>query len=206
MDPFDPFKVTNDIYTEANAWQYTWSVMHDFPALIEMMGGPAKFEEKLDALWTAKSDTAPALPDVTGLIGNYAHGNEPSHHIAYLYDLVGKPWKTQAHIREIMKLFYNEKRDGLCGNEDCGQMSAWFVFSALGFYPVNPASGVYLIGSPVFPSRGNLGAGRQEIRHRDRELRPGQRLHPVGDIQRQAVRPRVDYPRRTARRRNASNS
>ncbi len=147
---FEPTKVNTNAYTEGNAWQYTWSVMQDVPGLIDLMGGGQAFLKKLDALW-ATEGVESHVPDVTGLIGQYAHGNEPSHHIAYLYDFAGQPWKTQKWTRQIMDTMYSDKPDGLSGNEDCGQMSAWYVFSALGLYPVNPASGIYMIGSPLFP-------------------------------------------------------
>ncbi|GAA5484297.1 GH92 family glycosyl hydrolase [Haloferula sargassicola] len=160
LEPFKPTVVDFRAFTEANAWQYTWSVMQDVPALIELMGGPEAFVAKLDEMWTTEGVESHA-PDVTGLIGQYAHGNEPSHHTAYLYDFAGQPWKTQKWIREISEKFYTDQPDGICGNEDCGQMSAWYVFSSLGIYPVNPASGVYMIGSPMFEkSSMKLGNGK----------------------------------------------
>ncbi len=151
FDPADAREARS--FTEANSWQYTWSVMQDVPGLIALMGGPDKFATKLDALWTAPGakNTSGQPPDISGLIGQYAHGNEPSHHIAYLYDFVGQAWKTQQRIREILTGQYHDQPDGLAGNEDCGQMSAWYVWSALGLYPVNPASGLYMIGGPLFP-------------------------------------------------------
>jgi alpha-1,2-mannosidase, putative len=152
-EPYDPTVVDTSSFTEGNAWQYSWTVMQDVPALIELMGGPEKFTAKLDEMWETENMQS-HLPDVTGLIGQYAHGNEPSHHVAYLYDFAGKPWLTQKWVRRVMKEMYTDKRDGICGNEDCGQMSAWYVFSALGFYPVNPASGIYMIGSPLFAKAG----------------------------------------------------
>ena len=116
------------------------------------MGGKDKFAKKLDDLFAAKtSTTGRDQADISGLIGQYAHGNEPSHHMAYLYDYAGEPWKTQELVHRICRDFYNNRRDGLIGNEDCGQMSAWYVFSALGFYPVTPASNQYAIGTPLFP-------------------------------------------------------
>lgn len=147
---FNPFLSSwRGDYTEGNAWQYSWYVPHDIPQLIAMMGGTASFREKLDSLFIARPpDKRNSLRDVTGQIGQYAHGNEPSHHIAYLYNYVGKPAQTQEKIDYILKHFYLPERDGIIGNEDCGQMSAWYVFSSLGFYPVNPASGVYVIGKP----------------------------------------------------------
>ncbi len=149
-EPYKPTVVDTSSFTEGNAWQYSWTVMQDVPALIELMGGPEKFTAKLDEMWETENMES-HLPDVTGLIGQYAHGNEPSHHVAYLYDFAGEPWKTQKWVRRVMNEMYTDKRDGICGNEDCGQMSAWYVFSALGFYPVNPSSGIYMIGSPLYP-------------------------------------------------------
>ncbi len=155
-EPFSPkfSQHRQDDYTEGNAWQYSWSVMHDVGGLIELMGGPASFVKKLDQLFTESPDLegTNASPDISGLIGQYAHGNEPSHHIAYLYALAGQPWRTQERVREITAKLYHATPEGLCGNEDCGQMSAWYIFSTLGFYPVNPANGEYVIGTPHFPS------------------------------------------------------
>ena len=137
-------------YTEGNAWQYTWHVQHDIEGLIRLMGGKDKFSQKLDSLFFIDTQTTSTgfVKDVTGLIGQYAHGNEPSHHVAYLYNYAGQPYKTQQLIREIFDRFYHPKPDGLCGNDDCGQMSAWYIFSAMGFYPVDPISGEYVIGAP----------------------------------------------------------
>lgn len=137
--------------TESNGWQYFWSVQHDIKGLIELCGGKSRFEEKLDSMFTLRA-TEDKLPIFsTGMIGQYAHGNEPSHHVAYLYNFVDKPYKAQKYIAEIMHDLYRNTPDGLCGNEDCGQMSAWYVFSAMGFYPVNPVSCEYEIGTPLFP-------------------------------------------------------
>ena len=152
--PFNPSLVghaesTGGDYTEGNAWQYTWHVQHDVPGLIELMGGADAFTAKLDTFFTLKLETTQA--DVTGLIGQYAHGNEPSHHVTYLYALAGKPARTQELIREIFDTQYRPEPDGLCGNDDCGQMSAWYMFSAMGFYPVNPVSGEYVFGAPQMP-------------------------------------------------------
>lgn len=137
-------------YTEGNAWQYTWHVQHDVEGLIRVMGGKEAFATKLDSLFFLESTAKNSgfVSDVTGLIGQYAHGNEPSHHVAYLYMYAGQPSKTQSLIREIFDRFYLPKPDGLCGNDDCGQMSAWYLFSAMGFYPVNPCGGEYIIGAP----------------------------------------------------------
>ncbi len=141
----------DDEYTEGNAWQYSWYVPHNVERLIELMGGNEAFVHKLDQLFEHPEQVAGkhASPDISGLIGQYAHGNEPSHHIAYLYNYADRPDKTQAMVRRIMSELYKPTPDGLCGNEDCGQMSAWYIFSAMGFYPVNPASGIYQLGSPI---------------------------------------------------------
>jgi predicted alpha-1,2-mannosidase len=151
LTPFDPREV-NFSFTEANSWQYTFFAPQDISGLIELMGGRQKFALKLDQMFAAKSKTTGReQSDITGLIGQYAHGNEPSHHVAYLYNFAGQPWKTQFRVRQIMDNFYTAKPDGLIGNEDCGQMSAWYVLSAAGFYPVTPGSPVYTIGTPLFP-------------------------------------------------------
>ena len=151
LEPFDPREVTFG-FTEANSWQYTFFAPQDISGLIELIGGRQKFADKLDQLFVADSrTTGREQVDITGLIGQYAHGNEPSHHMTYLYNYVGQPWKTQSRVRQIMDQFYKPAPDGLIGNEDCGQMSAWYVFSAAGFYPVTPGSTVYAIGSPLFP-------------------------------------------------------
>lgn len=138
-------------FIEGNSWQYTWFVPHDVDGFVELMGGTEKFAEKLDQLFSTTTSSHENKPvDITGLIGEYAHGNEPSHHVAYLYNLIGQPYKTQEKVHQICNELYSNKPDGLCGNEDMGQMSAWYIFSALGFYPVNPASGEYVLGTPVF--------------------------------------------------------
>jgi predicted alpha-1,2-mannosidase len=151
--PFSPFAARHmkDDFSEGNAWQYTWLVPHDVEELIDLLGGEKKFIEKLDSLFVAQGDMgAEASSDITGLIGQYAHGNEPSHHITYLYGYVGQPWKTAEKVRYILDSLYTDKPDGICGNEDVGQMSSWYIFSSIGFYPVNPANGKYVIGSPIF--------------------------------------------------------
>ncbi|MCX6268115.1 MAG: GH92 family glycosyl hydrolase [Bacteroidetes bacterium] len=151
FSPFDPAEV-NFNYTEANAWQYSFYVPQDLSGLMMLMGGRDKFALKLDDLFSADSKTTGRdQADISGLIGQYAHGNEPSHHMAYLYDYAGTPWKTQELIHRICTDFYKNSPDGLIGNEDCGQMSAWYIFSAMGFYPVTPGSGNYAFGSPLFP-------------------------------------------------------
>lgn len=147
---FDPYEV-NYNYTEANAWQYSFYVPHDVTGLIDLMGGKEILEAQLDTLFTANSQTSGRdMVDITGLIGQYAHGNEPSHHMAYLYNFVNKPYKTQEKVHQILTTLYKNDPDGIAGNEDCGQMSAWYVFSAMGFYPVTPGSNDYIIGSPLF--------------------------------------------------------
>lgn len=148
---FKPEEYTPHI-TESNGWQYLWSVQHDIEGLIELIGGKKRFEEKLDSMFTLTPKENEELPIFsTGMIGQYAHGNEPSHHVAYLYNYTNSPWKTQKYVSEIMHELYKNTPDGLCGNEDCGQMSAWYVLSAMGFYPVNPVSGEYQLGTPMFP-------------------------------------------------------
>ena len=154
--PFDPKYSAhrkNADYTEGNAWQHSWFVPHDVNGLISLYGGYEKFGEKLERLFTESSEITGEhiSSDISGLIGQYAHGNEPSHHIAYMFNKAKMPWKTQYWAHQIMQTQYNTTPGGLSGNEDCGQMSAWYIFSALGIYPMNPASGEYQIGSPLFP-------------------------------------------------------
>ena len=154
-EPFNPLFSShreNTDYTEGNAWQHSWFVPHQVDKLIEMMGGDAEFITRLDSLFNQPSIVVgeDASPDISGLIGQYAHGNEPSHHIAYLYSYAGAPWKSQQILNKIMDTQYSTNPDGLSGNENAGQMSAWYVFSAMGFYPVNPTSGKYVLGVPQF--------------------------------------------------------
>ncbi len=156
VKPFDPFLASTDwktsMYEEGNAWQYTFFVPHDVRGLAAEFGGNDAFINKLDSLFTVSSAVSgeSAPPDMSGLIGQYAHGNEPSHHIAYMYSFVGKPWKTQERVRNIIETMYHDNNDGYAGNEDCGQMSAWAVWSMAGMFPANPANGEYVFGSPVF--------------------------------------------------------
>ena len=157
-EPFDPFALghgatTANDFTEGNAFQYTWHVLHDPQGLIDVFGGRDAFGKKLDALFVQPETTKGMgkVLDVTGLIGQYAHGNEPSHHVAYFYPLVGRPGRTAEVVREVCDRFYRNAPDGLSGNDDCGQMSAWYVFSAMGFYPFNPCGGEYVIGAPQVP-------------------------------------------------------
>ncbi|RZM23688.1 MAG: glycoside hydrolase family 92 protein [Pedobacter sp.] len=163
--PFDPFQSIHrkDDFTEGNAWQYTWLVPQDVEGLIGLMGGKAPFLRKLDSLFEVKGKLgAEASPDISGLIGQYAHGNEPSHHITYMYAYAAQPWKTAIQVRRILSDLYTDQPDGLSGNEDVGQMSAWYVFSALGFYPLNPANGQYVFGSPVIDkARISLPGGKE---------------------------------------------
>jgi predicted alpha-1,2-mannosidase len=156
--PFNKFALSHagtsgGDYTEGNAWQYTWHVPQDVDGLIELLGGKEKFVTKLDSLFVLeeRAESTGFVGDVTGLIGQYAQGNEPSHHVVYLYSMAGRNDRTAELIREIFDKFYHPRPDGLCGNDDCGQMSAWYMFSAMGFYPVNPVSGEYVIGAPQIP-------------------------------------------------------
>jgi predicted alpha-1,2-mannosidase len=170
--PFDPVEWGGP-FVEGNAWQWTWSVMHDVPGLIQLLGGEAAFNRKLDGLFAAGSEVK--VGTYHGLIhemnemaaqglGQYDHGNEPAQHVPYLYDWSGQPWKTQFHVRQVMSQLYQSTPDGLPGDEDNGQMSAWYVFSALGFYPVCPGTDVYLLGSPIFDRATlNLGASHQFV-------------------------------------------
>jgi predicted alpha-1,2-mannosidase len=169
---FDPREVNNH-FTEANSWQYTFFVPQDIPGMISMMGGAEATDRKLDSLFTAPTKTTGReQADITGLIGQYAHGNEPSHHMAYLYNYIGKPWKTQRLVRTIMDSLYKLGPDGMPGNEDCGQMSAWYVWSALGLYPVTPGSPYYAIGSPLFDSA-RVSIGKRTLRITAERASPG---------------------------------
>lgn len=153
IEPFDPLKYGangGNPFTEGNAWQYYWYVPHDIEGLIELTGGKKAFVDKLDTFFTLTDTSGAKNDNISGLIGQYAHGNEPSHHVAYLYNYVGRPEKTQEMVYRIMNDLYNNNYNGYAGNDDCGEMSAWYVFSSLGFYPVNPASGEYSIGTPLF--------------------------------------------------------
>tara|TARA_R110002126_G_scaffold291243_1_gene451296 strand:- start:31486 stop:34377 length:2892 start_codon:yes stop_codon:yes gene_type:complete len=148
--PFGPYEV-NFNYTEANAWQYSFYVPQDISGFMKLLGGKQQLENQLDKLFVAEDKTSGRNQvDITGLIGQYAHGNEPSHHMAYLYNFVNKPFQTQEKVRQILTELYTNTPDGISGNEDCGQMSAWYIFSSLGFYPVTPGSNQYIIGSPLF--------------------------------------------------------
>jgi len=147
-EPFRPDQEYWEDYTESDAWQATFNVMQDVQGLIDLYGGDNPFIAKLDALFAAPSDVLESPPDITGMVGQDAQGNEPSNHIPYLYNFAGAAWKTQERVRQIARL-YNNTPQGVPGNDDCGQISTWFVFAALGFYPVNAVTGVYVLGSPL---------------------------------------------------------
>ena len=152
IEPFDPYQYGGNgghPFTEGNVWQYFWYVPHNIQALMELTGGTKAFEQKLDTFFTSNYKSEQMNHNASGFVGQYAHGNEPSHHVAYLYNFAGQPWKTQKYVSHILNTLYNNTSSGYAGNDDCGQMSAWYVFSAMGFYPVNPADGRYIIGSPL---------------------------------------------------------
>ncbi|MBL6950240.1 MAG: glycoside hydrolase family 92 protein, partial [Bacteroidales bacterium] len=150
--PFDPLKTHGEGFIEGNSWNYSFYIPQDVPNMIQLMGGEQRFIQRLDSLFTMHLDDShiAGTEDVTrvGLIGNYVHGNEPSHHIPYLYNWTSQSWKTQERVNQITNTMYRNAPDGLCGNDDCGQMSAWYLFSTLGFYPVCPGTTQYAIGSP----------------------------------------------------------
>lgn len=152
ISPFNPLQYGGNggnPYTEGNAWQYFWYVPQDIPGLIGLTGGEDLFIDKLDKFFTLKDLPSEVNGNASGFIGQYAHGNEPSHHAAYLYDYASQPWKTQFYVSKVLRELYNNSSSGYSGNEDCGQMSAWYIFSSMGFYPVNPANGIYVLGSPL---------------------------------------------------------
>lgn len=152
IEPFNPLQYGGNggfPFTEGNAWQYFWYVPHDVNGMIDLVGGDTKFIQKLDTFFTLKDLPGEVNGNASGFIGQYAHGNEPSHHIIYLYNWTSQPWKAQYYCAKVMNELYDNTIYGLCGNEDCGQMSAWYIFSSMGFYPVNPANGVYVFGSPM---------------------------------------------------------
>ena len=152
--PFNPRSSNhrNDDYCEGTAWQWTWFVPHDIPGLVNLMGGEDAFVGKLDSLFTVSSqlEGEATSADITGLIGQYAHGNEPSHHITHMYNYVNRPWRTQELVDSVLYNQYFNAPDGLSGNEDCGQMSAWYILNSMGFYQVCPGKPVYSIGRPLF--------------------------------------------------------
>ena len=152
IEPFEPLKYGGNgghPFTEGNAWQYLWYVPQDIPDLISLMGGDKAFKNKLNEFFTLETSNEEKNNNASGFIGQYAHGNEPSHHVAYLYNYVGAPYKTQYYVTKVMNELYTTNSSGYSGNEDCGQMSAWYIFSSMGFYPVNPVTGIYVIGSPL---------------------------------------------------------
>lgn len=166
IEPFDPYQYGANgghPFTEGNAWQYFWYVPHNIKALMELTGGTKAFEQKLDTFFTSTYRSEQMNHNASGFVGQYAHGNEPSHHVAYLYNYAGQPWKTQKYVSHIMNTLYNNTSSGYAGNDDCGQMSAWYVFSAMGFYPVNPADGKYIIGSPLLDECTLKLAGNKEF-------------------------------------------
>ena len=149
-------------FTEGNAWQYLWYAPQDVPSFIDLMGGDQKFVQKLDTFFTLDAKPGDVNGNASGFIGQYAHGNEPSHHVVYLYNFTSQPWKAQYYSAKIMRELYNDQQSGYSGNEDCGQMSAWYIFSAMGFYPVNPANNIYCFGSPQLEKATiNLANGKQ---------------------------------------------
>lgn len=169
IEPFDPYQYGGNgghPFTEGNAWQYFWYVPHNIQALMELTGGTKAFEQKLDTFFTSTYKSEQMNHNASGFVGQYAHGNEPSHHVAYLYNFAGQPWKTQKYVSHILNTLYNSTSSGYAGNDDCGQMSAWYVFSAMGFYPVNPADGRYIIGSPLLDECTLKLAGNKEFRIR----------------------------------------
>lgn len=163
--PFNPFHTVHraDDYCEGNAWQYTWLVPHDVHGLISLFGSERAFIQKFDSLFVVEGDLGEdASPDVSGLIGQYAHGNEPCHHVLYMYAYAGQPWKAAPLLRKVMREQYRDTADGLSGNEDVGQMSSWYVLSSIGLYQVEPAGGKYIIGSPIFDEATlNVGGGKR---------------------------------------------
>lgn len=169
IEPFDPYQYGGNgghPFTEGNAWQYFWYVPDNIQALMELTGGTKAFEQKLDTFFTSTYKSEQMNHNASGFVGQYAHGNEPSHHVAYLYNFAGQPWKTQKYVSHILNTLYNNTSSGYAGNDDCGQMSAWYVFSAMGFYPVNPADGRYIIGSPLLDECTLKLAGNKEFRIR----------------------------------------
>lgn len=165
LEPFNPLNYGGNggnPFTEGNGWQYFWYVPHDVDGLITLVGGKQAFNEKLDQFFTLANLPSEVNGNASGFIGQYAHGNEPSHHITYLYNYSGQPWKTQFYVAKVLNELYNNSSSGYSGNEDCGQMSSWYIFSAMGFYPVNPADGVYALGSPIL-AKAELDLGNGKV-------------------------------------------
>ncbi len=214
--PFNPIDMGHSKkwrdFTESNSWQTTFGVQHDAAGLIQLFGGNAQFVAKLDGLFNAPSTLpADAPPDIAGMVGQYAHGNEPSHHIAYLYVYAGAPHKTQARARSLMESMYSPNPDGMQGNEDVGQMSAWYLLSALGFYPVDAVSGNYILGSPLFEHAVvELGGGKQlviEVQRKDPAHQYIQAFSLNGaTAEARLVQPQGHRQRRQARDRDGSRA
>lgn len=196
-EPFDPFRtgyVEND-FTEGNAWQYTWHVLQDIDGLIAAFGGAASFADRLERLFHLPETHAGSgtIRDATGLIGQYAHGNEPGHHVPYLFTLAGRPERTQELVREITEKFYTTGPAGLCGNEDCGQMSAWYLFACLGFYPVDPCGGEFVLGAPQLPETVVRLPGGKSFRARAVGLTPENRYVHSVRLNGQSLAKRISY-------------
>ncbi len=212
VEPFDPL-AWGGVYTEGNAWQWLWSVQHDVPGLIGLMGGREAFLKKLDTLFSMTSDYrvggyGKVIHEMTEAkmagTGQYAHINEPVHHVIYLYDYAGQPWKAQRWAREIMDRFYRPGPDGWLGDEDTGQMSAWYIFSALGLYPVNPGQPIYALGSPLFDRATDSPRERAGLHGGSGEDEPARFLRPVGDVERRAAGAPVDRAQRPDEGRSAA--
>ena len=150
LEPFDPLSYENPCFVEGNAWQYMWFVPQNPQGLIDLFGGVKPFLDKLNKNFTLTETSGEVNGNASGFIGQYAHGNEPSHHTVYLYNFAGQPWRTQELVEQVRSTFYNATPCGYAGNDDCGQMSAWYIFSSLGFYPFNAGSAEYVIGTPLF--------------------------------------------------------
>ena len=176
IEGFDPLSYEQPCFVEGNAWQYMWFVPHDPQGLIDLFGGNKGFLKKLDENFSLTATSGADNGNATGMIGQYAHGNEPSHHTVYLYTLAGRPQRTQELVNQVRSQFYNATPCGYAGNDDCGQMSAWYIFSSLGFYPFNAGAAEYVIGTPLF-SRATLHlAGGRDFTITARNLKPG-RVH-----------------------------
>ena len=196
QSPFNPFK-WGDAFTEGNSWHYTWSVFHDVQGLVDLMGGRQKFVAKLDSVFTLppvfdESYYGGVIHEIREMqianMGQYAHGNQPIQHMIYLYNYAGEPWKTQYWLREVMNRLYLPTPDGYCGDEDNGQTSAWYVFSALGFYPVCPATDQYVLGAPLFKKVTATAGKRQTDRDQCRQQQRAEPLHQYGAAERETLR------------------
>ena len=206
-EPFDPTEMGYSKkwrdYTESDPWETTFTVQHDPAGLIKLFGGRKAFTSKLDALFTTSSRLPPdAPPDIAGMVGQYAHGNEPCHHMAYLYCYAGAAPKTQDRVRRLLEMEYDDQPDGLAGNEDCGQMSAWYVISALGFYAVDPVSGNYVFGTPLFDRAEVEMGGSKKLVVEAKRNSPQRPIHSIRNLQRKALSKAVVPPRGHCERRN----